>query len=143
MSGMFSGADEFAQDLSSWCVTRVTSVTYGNDGGTDPLWGTCPCRTGADGNTCENGGSASGDSTLHSGCSCTCTGEYLECQLVATEERRRSEIRASAPSEVKGAGGVRGPAPRQSLRACPLPLSLPRTSPPLHLLTPHSSFRRL
>jgi surface protein len=46
MAWMFWTADAFSQDLSSWCVSSISSEPsiFGNPG-TDPTWGSCPCRT--------------------------------------------------------------------------------------------------
>jgi surface protein len=52
MKSMFHVATAFSQDLSSWCVERISSepTQFGNSG-TDPLWGYCQCAI-AEG-TCE------------------------------------------------------------------------------------------
>jgi hypothetical protein len=45
---MFNAASAFNQDLSGWCVTRITSQPVGFDNGATswtkprPVWGTCP-----------------------------------------------------------------------------------------------------
>jgi surface protein len=59
MESMFSAAATFSQDLSSWCVSSISwevatdATTFGNSG-TDPTWGSCPCRTTTTGNVnCE------------------------------------------------------------------------------------------
>jgi surface protein len=55
MGEMFNGAAAFSQDISPWCVQLISSEPgqFGNSG-TDPTWGSCPCRTRAAGNVnCE------------------------------------------------------------------------------------------
>ena len=48
MERMFFGATNFNQDLSGWCVTKITSLPTDfatNSGLTEdkyPVWGTCP-----------------------------------------------------------------------------------------------------
>jgi len=48
MSYMFGFATSFNQDLSSWCVTNITSPPIAFDTGATswvlprPIWGTCP-----------------------------------------------------------------------------------------------------
>ncbi|GMI28556.1 hypothetical protein TeGR_g14921, partial [Tetraparma gracilis] len=88
MQGMFHQATAFDQDLSPWCVALVSSESFGfGNEGADPIWGTsdgnCPtaCSTGADGNECQNGGTATGSipfgsevtsDSVADNCSCTC-----------------------------------------------------------------------
>ena len=71
----------FNQDLSLWCVVTIASEPwiFGN-AGIDPIWGGCArCATGANGQTCANGGTPTGitpaGSTILDTCSCTCSGE--------------------------------------------------------------------
>lgn len=49
MDGMFDGCSIFAQDLSTWCVPKITSKPVNFDRGSKmlktPVWGTCPSRT--------------------------------------------------------------------------------------------------
>ena len=48
MSGLFSGASAFNQDLTGWCTTTITSEPgsfadlSGLSAGNKPIWGTCP-----------------------------------------------------------------------------------------------------
>jgi surface protein len=44
MRVMFLDANVFSQDLSTWCVAQIGSQpnNFGNSGGTNPVWGTCP-----------------------------------------------------------------------------------------------------
>jgi len=47
MDYMFYSASAFNQDLSSWCVTNLTTPTDFDSSATDwtlpkPVWGTCP-----------------------------------------------------------------------------------------------------
>jgi hypothetical protein len=50
MDSMFSGATVFNQDISNWCVTKITSkpnrfdygAAFENDTSIQPQWGTCP-----------------------------------------------------------------------------------------------------
>ncbi|GMI38115.1 hypothetical protein TeGR_g7184, partial [Tetraparma gracilis] len=85
MSGMFYNADAFDQDISPWCVALISSEpsSFGYEG-TEPSWGeTCgtPCDTGANGDVCQNGGTATGSipfgsevtsDSVADNCSCTC-----------------------------------------------------------------------
>ena len=43
MDGMFYGS-LMNQDLASWCVDEISSepTGFGNENGTNPVWGTCP-----------------------------------------------------------------------------------------------------
>ena len=56
MYALFEHGWAFAQDLSPWCVKAIPEEPkyFGNGGGTDPVWGACPCITtnAANGN-CE------------------------------------------------------------------------------------------
>ena len=52
MSYMFNSnlASAFNQDLSRWCVSSIgvgsqAQAHFGNSGGINPSWGTCPCIT--------------------------------------------------------------------------------------------------
>ena len=44
MESMFQFAAFFNQDLSTWCVDQIENEpsNFGNDSGTNPVWGTCP-----------------------------------------------------------------------------------------------------
>jgi len=48
MDGMFDAAKSFNQDLSGWCVSKITSMPYYFADGSAltsdhmPVWGTCP-----------------------------------------------------------------------------------------------------
>jgi len=48
MRGMFYGASSFNQDISSWCVTNISSEQseFSKDSplteSNKPVWGTCP-----------------------------------------------------------------------------------------------------
>ncbi|GMH95370.1 hypothetical protein TrVE_jg2476, partial [Triparma verrucosa] len=71
-------ADDFDQDLSLWCVVIHTPEPYNfGNAGIDPIWGAPCCATGANGQTCANGGTPTGitpaGSTILDTCSCTCS----------------------------------------------------------------------
>ncbi|GMH58394.1 hypothetical protein TrST_g1004 [Triparma strigata] len=84
-------ANVFNQDLSLWCVVTETSepASFGN-AGIDPIWGAPCCATGANGQTCANGGTPTGvipaGSTISETCSCTCPADYegANCQTPKT-----------------------------------------------------------
>jgi surface protein len=103
MNGMFLDAAAFSQDISPWCVALISSEpsSFGNAGGENPVWGdsdNCPtpCDTGANGDVCQNGGTATGvtpvGSSVMDTCSCTCSGE-------SAAERAMRASRASEPCE--------------------------------------------
>ena len=51
MNAMFQNALEFNQDISSWCVSNISSEPTGFSSGSQltnankPVWGTCPIRS--------------------------------------------------------------------------------------------------